>query len=758
MKLTLFLWTCLFSIQAWSFTISAYVFDEENNSPIPNVSVIAPDGKGTATDINGFFELKLEGTEEVELLFKAISYQEHKLKVGPQDQKELKVYLKPASVFLDLVVISGGQFEKRIEEEIMSIDALPMNMLQSIKATELKTAANRIPSLTIIDGQASIRGGSGYSYGVGSRVQLIVDGMPLLSGDFNEIWWSFVPMENIGRLEVVKGASSSLYGSGALNGVLSVETRWPDKKKETNIAFIQGAYFSPRNKNYRWWDKTQTPLLGGIQFSHLEQQGQLDFVVGGAIESNKSYLKSSSEQHARLSTKLRYRPKSNPDLEFSLASNMQYQQQGRFFYWADDTTGTYIPFAGTENYDKYFLVSLDPRVRYIDKHDGVHFFNSRWFHNGRRDDDFYKTSQSDLLFLEYRYLKRGERSVLNVGASNQVQKTFSSLYPDQVLITQNPALYSQYEYKLSRTTLLLGARVEWNKSGADYSEFSKPVLRAGFNHSLSENLHFRLAYGESYRFASVAEKYVEADLNELIGIRPNINLDAEQGRNYEIGLKKSFGSKLVKGYADIAAFVLEYKNLIEYTFGYDSEQNELYFQPQNVGQARISGLELSYLVEVQLKKSKFSLFGGYTFVYPGDLSSDTTQIGLKPYLNNALNSLNSSADLVEKDAILKYRNKHQFKSDLLWERDAFSLGLTFYYFSHIERIDEPFEFIIPGVQTYREANDSGNLYMDARMSLSFTENMKVSFLLNNMSNAEISMRPGVLDAPRSLSVRADWNF
>ena len=48
----------------------------------------------------------------------------------------------------------------------------------------------QIPGVNITDGQANIRGGSGWSYGAGSRVLVMVDDMPLISGDqlYHTFW------------------------------------------------------------------------------------------------------------------------------------------------------------------------------------------------------------------------------------------------------------------------------------------------------------------------------------------------------------------------------------------------------------------------------------------------------------------------------------------------------------------------------------------------------------------------------------------
>jgi outer membrane receptor protein involved in Fe transport len=74
----------------------------------------------------------------------------------------------------------------------------------------------------------SIRG-----MGVGDtadRVLVLIDGIPLNGGFFGNILWNRVPKEMVERVEVVRGASSSLYGSYAMGGVVNIVTRVPTQR------------------------------------------------------------------------------------------------------------------------------------------------------------------------------------------------------------------------------------------------------------------------------------------------------------------------------------------------------------------------------------------------------------------------------------------------------------------------------------------------------------------------------------------------
>ena len=66
---------------------------------------------------------------------------------------------------------------------------------------------------------------------------VLVDDMPLISGDAGQVQWKLIATENINQVEVIKGASSALYGSSALNGVINIRTAFPSQvdidKKQT---------------------------------------------------------------------------------------------------------------------------------------------------------------------------------------------------------------------------------------------------------------------------------------------------------------------------------------------------------------------------------------------------------------------------------------------------------------------------------------------------------------------------------------------
>lgn len=133
--------------------------------------------------------------------------------------KVLNVPLLTHNEILDDVVVTAGRFEQRSTDVTVSMEVLKPQALRSQAPTDLSSTLQTLPGVEIIDKQPSIRGGGGWTYSVGSRCQVLMDGMSILNPKTGEINWNNVPLENVGQVEVIKGASSVLYGSSALTVV-----------------------------------------------------------------------------------------------------------------------------------------------------------------------------------------------------------------------------------------------------------------------------------------------------------------------------------------------------------------------------------------------------------------------------------------------------------------------------------------------------------------------------------------------------------
>ena len=170
---------------------------------------------------------------------------------------------------LQTATVSTGKYEKPLGEATVSLEVLKSDLIESTNAISLDQALEKIPGVNLVGGQANIRGGSGFSYGAGSRVLLLVNDLPALQADAGTSNWGDLPVENIEQVEVIKGAASALYGSAAMNGLINVRTGYARAQPETKISVFGGIYDAPKDVTKKWWDDTR--YEAGVLFVHKQR-------------------------------------------------------------------------------------------------------------------------------------------------------------------------------------------------------------------------------------------------------------------------------------------------------------------------------------------------------------------------------------------------------------------------------------------------------------------------------------------------------
>lgn len=760
---------------AWR-VVEAGLRGEASEMGLPGVTVQVGCTRGQweqamSTDIDGHFPspyARSNCPESCAVRFSFVGYGSQTWSCSELAQRGGVVALKVQAEALDEVVVTASISGSSVPEETVPVTVLKPYLAESANAIDLKGLVSKTPGVSILDGQVSIRGGSGYSYGVGSRVQMLLDGMPLLSGDLGEIWWSYLPMEHINQVEVVKATASSMYGSGASNGVIHMRTAWPTGQPQTLVSVFNGVYSDPDSAQWRWWDSSFSPISNGMSASHRQSWGKWDVVAGGSVLSDKTYLNRGHEQRLRLNAKVRYRM--SPVWQLGGSVQGQYQQMGRFILWDDFTTNAYLPMEGTSSEDRWANWHADAWAICSPLSGGTHHVNLRTYQTSRYGTNPDPTMTSTLGMGQYRYSRAlGEHLTLQVGGFGSFQKSFSSLYPGIELLTFNLAQFDQLEWAKNGWKLAGGFRYETNVNPGVYDEASGPVLRFGVNRALSPTTHLRASYGESLRFASIAEKYVVGSLSAGINIRGNLDLQSESGNNWELGLiqewKGDWGRMMVEG----SAFVLNYEEMIEYTLQAATDSNgtiliedgvpQFYFQPLNLGQTRIAGFEFSATGDGRLGPVPVRVVAGYTYNYAGDLANDPAQDSVHVYVQNFLQSFGEARDsLVAAGSLLKYRNKGALKVDVEWDVGPFVAGLAVNHQSFIDAVDWYFEELISGLVNYREQFQRGATRWDARLSYKTPDGNRFSLVVNNLNNGIVSTRPGIVGAPRHVMLRFDTTF
>ena len=744
-----------------SATLSGKISDKDNKEGLIAATVQIGQ-QGTLSDFEGNYSMTLTpGTHQITIRYVGFETITQTIELAAGENRELSFEMVQQTNLLQTATVTTGKFEKPLGEVTVSLEVLKPDLIQSTNKPALDDALQKIPGVTVIDGQANIRGGSGFSQGAGSRVLLLVDDIPILNADAGFPNWDDVPVENIEQVEVVKGAASALYGSAALNGIVNVRTTFPTLKPKTKVSLAYTNYFAPKDKQLKWWDSSPYHLLASL--SHKQKFNKFDLVLGGFYNKEESYNKDTYNRYGRFNIGTRYRLSDR--LSFGVNANVNAGESASFFYWSADTSA-YIGAANTATSRDRVRYNIDPYLVYFDQNDGRHRLLTR-YHEVNNNNDNNQANYSYTLYGEYQYQKKFQPLdlVLTTGFVARATRVEAELYGDTTFTSRNLAAYVQFDKKfLNRLNVSVGFRFEdniLNNPGFTYGEGqfltgvvppseekeSRPVWRLGLNYELGDFTFLRGSWGQGYRFPTIAEKFIFT--NAGFPIVPNPTLGSETGWSAELGLRQGFKVGRFEGFVDLAAFTMRYEDMIEFNIN-----NQLAFTATNIGGTRISGAEVSVAGKGTFLGLPTTVLAGYSYIDPKFSEFDPTPLPADGGTLAQRNANNSSSS----KNILKYRSRHTIKLDLETKIKKLNIGIESFYNSRLEAIDAIFFIIVPGLQNFREQNDSGFWRHNIRAAYRFSEQFKGSLILGNITNKAYTFRPGLLEEPRNLTLRLDYNF
>ena len=772
-----------------SAKLKGKITDETTKEAIPivNISVKSTDGKvstGTSSDFDGKYEIKLSsGTYKIE--YTCLGYRTHNEKVNISGTDVTKnVVLTQDAQIIEEVVVSAGKYEQKLQDITISMEVLKPQAIENKNTFNIESSLNKVPGVDVNNHQPSIRSCTGWSYGAGSRVMILVDEMPIMSADVGDAKWNYIPTENISQVEILKGASSALFGSQALGGVINIRTAYPTSDPVTKVNAFFGVYGNPADERFKWWGNEQNPAYMGASFLHSQQFGNFDFVLGGNFYKNEGFRDTEYERRARLNTNLRYRFKKVKGLNIGVNANYMLNQISDFFMWNSDTT-PYISntmFGGSSAPTQGYRVNVDPFVQYTcPKNNDRHSLRTRFFRTMNEVViDTMKNSLGDVWYAEYQYQKMLEHWTISAGAVENYQEVVSNMFSDHY--SNEVAAYAQGDARYGKLKFSLGVRFEYFKVDTSMTNTAlnfgkktinipiKPVARLGVNYQVDTATFLRASFGQGYRFPAVSEKFISMALG-AVKVFPNINLTPETSWSTEVGVKQGYKFGNWKGFADAAIYFQRMYNMMEFGFvvlnsitgePYELGQvgdPEMGFQCANVGNADIFGVDLSGVITGPLGNwGELNAMVGYTYNNPKYISDE-----IDP---------STSTD----DKTLKYRYKHSVKADVSFTAKWFEVGIDLVWKSKVKNVDRLFcderpaedvigdyavlsALVLPGYWDYRIRTAEQNFWnIDFYVGVKLYKETKLSFHVKNLLNQVYCGRPGDICAPRRFEVSLSAKF
>jgi outer membrane receptor for ferrienterochelin and colicins len=680
-----------------TFRIKGLVVDAQS-IPIPGVNVVLIDTKyGAATDEEGKYEISNIPAGKYTIEFSAIGYEKlRKEDVVIKDHSiNLDVVLIEAAIETEEVIVTAGKYAQKKSDLTVSSEVIHGEEFENRNFSNLEEAIRFVPGVTMTDDQISIRGSSGYSRGTGARALMAIDGLPFYTGDTGEIVWEMIPVTELSRVEIIKGATSSLYGSAAIGGVLNCITRNISKKPLTIVNGFYGMYDRPYYNEWDWSGERRQ--FNGLTLSHSQQIEKFGFNISFTRLEDASYLEDDDFKKyiGFLKTVYNFTPVSS----LTFIANTFNKKAGQFLYWKNSRNALIPPDRNEGDRiqtDRYLFGLIYSSLL----NDNL-LLNVRGSYYRNYFDDTEipaNESTSNLYRGEIQLHSTFNKFVSLTGGIEGISSVVrSSLFGDPHSFQTGVYLLSDINFNLPLIASI-GVRYDYSKLDTlDGTGAISPKL--GLNYKLTDELVLRSAFGIGFRAPSIAEAYTSTT-TAGITVKPNPNIQPEHNYTFEVGLNYNYSSLFN---LDVAYFFSNYKDLIEPVI--DPADGYAYFN--NVLEAKINGLEVGLII----------------FFLPEilDLNINYT------YLH--------SEDVVTGKA-LRYRPKNVFYAGLEFNKWNFQFGINFRYISKVEEVDEELVdlgIVVDGdlrVPTYTTDLNLGYSFISLDLPLNLYLNVKNIFNYN----------------------------
>ncbi len=252
-------------------TIKGKIVDKADGEGIYGASITIPGTTiGTATDMNGNFTLSNVPAKQEKISVSIVGYaaasQTVTVTAGQTSVVNLK--LGQTTVMASEVIVGASLYKQDRFQVPVTVNVVSRERIKQESNPTLDKVIEDVPGVVVTraGGQTTaniqIRGSNTYQGGaIGTRVQGFYDGFPLNAPESGEIAWPAVNMNAADKVEVLKGAAATLYGSGAMGGVVNVYGHLPEKL-EVKAGASLGFYDTPPSTDQSaYWKRHITPFF-----------------------------------------------------------------------------------------------------------------------------------------------------------------------------------------------------------------------------------------------------------------------------------------------------------------------------------------------------------------------------------------------------------------------------------------------------------------------------------------------------------------
>ncbi|MGI9139474.1 MAG: TonB-dependent receptor, partial [Sediminibacterium sp.] len=593
--------------------IQGTVIHKSEGKPLSGVSIkLVGTNNGAISNDKGFFIINHIPLGKIHLIFSYTGFEilDTTFQFLSKNKDPLFFELNESKETLEeVIIISSSRTNSRIEDLPTKVEVLGAEEVKEengIKPGNIASLLGDIAGIQIQQTSAATGNADMRIQGLqGKYTQILRDGMPLFGGYAGSFSILQIPPLDLQQIELIKGASSTLYGGGAIAGMLNLISKKPKLGQPTKSLTFN--YSSLNEANANLFFSGRNKKMGYTLYAGTTQQKEMDIDKDGFsdVPSVKSVF-----VHPRAF----FYGKDNSTLTLGYTLNYENRNGGDMSVLSGTTNATHQYFDQNKS-----LRNTADAVWEKKYEDGGMLTAKANYSIMNRDiitNVFGMSGNQTSWYSELAYSKKLDAHNIVMGL-NFNGEAFTKKLPDSSYLSNTKfntlGAFIQDDWKINHAfTLQSGIRLDQNN---DYGTFILP--RLSLMYKMNNKVTMRIGGGEGYKTPSLFSSEVdEREIHYIIGFSQNIKSEKSIGANYDINYK---------------TIIDDWELTLNQTFFYNKIDNPITFQ-----YAPITYLATNYIMApshpfyyfanetksleskgmesyIQAMKAPFELYAGYVY-------------------------------------------------------------------------------------------------------------------------------------------------
>ncbi|MEO5948430.1 MAG: TonB-dependent receptor [Chitinophagaceae bacterium] len=660
---------------------------------------------------------------------------------------------------MDEIVITATRTERKIGNVAVPVSIINKKTIQLSGSLRLNDILQEQTGLQITGGTGSNAVGGGV-FGNGVQLQglspdhtiILLDGEPLIGRQGGVMDLSRFAVGNIRKIEIVKGPSSSLYGSDAMGGVINIITE-PAKGNNFMAGFRSGSF-----------SNTDIYTSGNISHNKTSLLYFLNRNSSNGYELDKTSPEKTQEPYFNYTGQLKLAFQFTPKTKLTTNSRLFYGfQKSRYAINSSQLNvsgdGRTHDFLVNPILSHRFNNRLQTNLRlmasgysFTQQLDSIN--NNKQYYYDRFNQGFYRVeNQTDFSWNSH--------NTLTIGGGFTLQTVNTTRYSKK----QEQQMwhgFAQHEWSTVKNLILIsGLRYDYN---TDFASRLSP--KVAVNYSINEKIKLLASYGAGFKAPDFRQLYLnftnnaaegysiygsnefslpflqqQQNLGFISNILPSANLitklKPEISDGFNIGATLNPISSLK---IDINLFRNDVNNLINYIPVATNINGSSVFSYINVNRAFTQGVELN----ISYKINNLQISGGYQLLSTGDKDLLERIINKEVYGRDKSNGPARLMNRSDYSGLLN-RSKHQANLRLFWEKDdnKWNASLRFIYRSRFGVTDKDGNGFANMEEEFANGMLQTNMTIGYLINKSFRFQAGINNLLNQINAKDTPNIPGI---------------